>query len=132
MASTGTTPATTCPAARPARGALYYQTTSKEYIEFLRNTNLDQSPTSRGAVAYDAWVEHGMSAPVAMDEGTIVLSPGSGADLDRNGVVDVLDLITVILAWGQCDALPSPCNGDTDCNRVVDVTDLVNVIVNWG
>lgn len=52
---------------------LYYQTTSKEYIEFLRDTNLDQSnPSNPGQVAYDQWVLHGKSAPAEMASATVL------------------------------------------------------------
>ncbi|MCA8978483.1 MAG: hypothetical protein H6831_06535 [Planctomycetes bacterium] len=43
---------------------LLYQTTSKEYIEFLQQHN--DPTTNRGQIAYDQWVLHGKSAPVVM------------------------------------------------------------------
>ncbi len=43
---------------------LLYQTTSKEYIEFLQAHN--DPNTNRGQIAYDQWVLHGKSAPVVM------------------------------------------------------------------
>jgi hypothetical protein len=42
---------------------LYYQSTSKEYIEFLRDEN---TTNSAGDDLHAAWVAHGRSAPVAM------------------------------------------------------------------
>jgi len=42
---------------------LYYQTTSKEYIEFLRDEN---TTDDWGNVMYDLWAQNGRSAPVAM------------------------------------------------------------------
>jgi Bacterial Ig domain/FlgD Ig-like domain/Cytochrome c554 and c-prime len=42
---------------------LYYQTTSKEYIEFLRDEN---TTNSMGQDLYDAWVANGRAAPVLM------------------------------------------------------------------
>jgi hypothetical protein len=42
---------------------LYYQTTSKEYVEFLRDEN---TTNSAGQDFYDSWAVHGKSAPVAM------------------------------------------------------------------
>ncbi len=42
---------------------LYYQTTSKEYVEFLRDENVTND---WGTVFYDLWTAHGRSAPVAM------------------------------------------------------------------
>jgi hypothetical protein len=42
---------------------LYYQTTSKEYIEFLRDAN---TTNTLGQELHDAWVQQGRAAPVAM------------------------------------------------------------------
>jgi hypothetical protein len=42
---------------------LYYQTTSKEYVEFLRDAN---TTNSAGQDLYDAWVAQGKNPPVAM------------------------------------------------------------------
>ncbi|MAF65687.1 MAG: hypothetical protein CMJ84_08525 [Planctomycetes bacterium] len=50
---------------------VYYQTTSKEYIEFLRDEN---TTTNAGQIAYDQWVLHGKSAPATMRRETHELS----------------------------------------------------------
>ena len=57
---------------------VYHQTTTKEYIEFLRDEN---TTNDTGQIAYDQWVLHGKSAPVAMDEVTLDLSPLLAADV---------------------------------------------------
>jgi len=49
---------------------LYYQTTSKEYIEFLRDANVTDD---LGQQLYDAWVAQGRTAPVAMAGESILL-----------------------------------------------------------
>jgi hypothetical protein len=54
--------------ARFVEVALYYQTTSKEYVEFLRDENMTNSA---GQDLYDAWVAQGRSTPVAMATDTI-------------------------------------------------------------
>ena len=46
---------------------LYYQTLSKEYVEFLRDEN---DTNSAGQDLYDAWVAQGRSQPVLMAEAT--------------------------------------------------------------
>jgi hypothetical protein len=43
----------------------YYQTTSKEYVEFLRDENISND---WGDTMYDMWVAHGKSKPVVMQE----------------------------------------------------------------
>ena len=52
--------------------SLNYQTTSKEYIEFLRDANVTNEA---GQIAYDLWQSHGMSEPVNMDTAFIQLAP---------------------------------------------------------
>jgi len=46
---------------------LYYQTTTKEYVEFLRDENVTNNA---GQVMYDLWNNNGKSAPVAMNHHT--------------------------------------------------------------
>jgi hypothetical protein len=50
---------------------LYYQATSKEYVEFLRDKNVTNTA---GHVLYDAWVAQGKAAPVAMVHDTVSVS----------------------------------------------------------
>ena len=56
--------------AREAEVVLYYQTTSKEYIEFLRDEN---TTNTLGQELHDAWVAQGRSAPVAMANDLVLL-----------------------------------------------------------
>ena len=50
------------------------------------------------------------------------------ADVNGDEVVDVLDLVAVLVAWGPCAGCAEDINGDS----VVNVLDLVEVLVNWG
>jgi len=50
------------------------------------------------------------------------------ADFDGNGDVNVLDLLTVIAAWGNTGVTPE----DLDENGVVNVLDLLILIAAWG
>jgi len=59
--------------------ALYYQTSSKEYITFLRDANVTDN---RGQIAYDQWVMHGKSAPALMDQMSLDLGTRLGSDID--------------------------------------------------
>jgi hypothetical protein len=54
-------------------------------------------------------------------------APANPADINGDGIVDVLDLVAVILAWGQPGG-PEDVNGD----GTVDVLDLIAVITSWG
>jgi hypothetical protein len=51
------------PAAAQAEAILYYQTTSRDYVEFLRDEN---TTNAAGNVLFDLWDQHGKSTPVAM------------------------------------------------------------------
>jgi len=54
--------------------------------------------------------------------------PGCPADVNGDGVVDVLDLLAVLGAWGETGELPEDVTGD----GVVDVLDLLEVLGAWG
>jgi hypothetical protein len=54
-----------------AEVTLYYQGTTKEYVEFLRDENVTNTA---GQVFYDAWVTQGRAAPVAMVHDTVSVS----------------------------------------------------------
>ena len=65
--------------AREVRATLYYQTTSKEFVEFLKDEN---TTNSLGDDIYDLWTEHGKSPPVAMQRDTfMVANPVPTADM---------------------------------------------------
>ncbi len=61
------------PGAVRADVVLYHQTTSREYIEFLRDAN---TTNTDGTKAYNQWVATGKSAPVAIASDSIVLANG--------------------------------------------------------
>jgi hypothetical protein len=108
---------------------LNYQTTSKEYIEFLRDAI--NPPHPAGQNAYDRWVARGKSAPVDMDMLVLALGPALPGDVDHNGVVNIDDLLAVISGWGPCPP-PNLCESDVDGNGSTNIDDLLLVISNWG
>ncbi len=55
-------------------------------------------------------------------------SPPCTQDVNDDGVVDVLDLLAVLAAWGATSDVPEDINGD----GVVDVLDLLEVLSAWG
>jgi hypothetical protein len=55
-------------AARFVRVNVYYQSVSKEFMEFLRDEN---HTNNAGQLMYDAWAAHGRAAPVAMVSDTL-------------------------------------------------------------
>lgn len=59
------------PTAVTLSARLYYQTTSKEYVEFLRDQN---TTNSAGLDMYNIWVNNGRAAPVLMDADSVKLN----------------------------------------------------------
>ena len=76
----------------------------------------------------------GHPAQFAPAQPFIATFPSSQAPGDTNddGVVDVVDLLAVINAWGPCPAPPAACPADVFADGVVNVSDLLLVINNWG
>jgi hypothetical protein len=56
---------------------LYYQSTSKEYVEFLRDEN---HTNQAGQNLYDAWFAQGKSAPVVMAEASAEIDVTAGVE----------------------------------------------------
>jgi hypothetical protein len=118
------------PGAAEALVTVYYQNTSREYIEFLRDEN---STDNRGQIAYDQWLAHGMSAPVDMDSAVIKLGAPVPGDVDGDGIVNINDMLDVLAAWGPCGRpCPPACAEDFDANCDVGITDLLILLANWS
>jgi len=107
---------------------LYYQTSSREYIEFLRDENMTDT---KGQTLYDAWVAVGKSTPVIMDEVEIMLDPFVEGDCSANGVVDFDDIVTVLGNWLGV-GLVGRTGGDANCDGIVNFDDLVMILALWG
>jgi hypothetical protein len=83
------------PRASRVEATLYFQTTTREYAEFLRDT----APDATGANAFARWDAAGRSAPVAMDRAALDFAPRCAPDTD------------------QCCGLPdgAPCDDADPC-----------------
>ncbi len=57
---------------------------------------------------------------------------GIVADLDCDGVVNVIDLLALLRAWGPCRAPPPRCLADLDNDGAVGIVDLLILLANWG
>ena len=106
---------------------LYFQTTTREMMEFLRDANVTDD---KGQIAWDAYIARGMSPPVIMDSTTLDLDPTKGipGDINGDGTVGVDDLLIMLSQWGSC----SGCSGDLDGNGYVGVDDLLLLLSNFG
>jgi hypothetical protein len=110
---------------------LYFQTSSKEYMEFLRDANVTNGA---GQTAYDLWDDPlvgGKSAPVDMDLIAAQIGAPKLGDLNGSGSVDVFDLLELLAAWGPCPP-PTLCPADLDGSGSIDVFDLLALLANWG
>lgn len=58
----------------------------------------------------------------------IPAAPLAAGDIDRNGVVNVDDLLAVLGSWGACPCCPADINAD----HAVNVDDLLLVLATWG
>jgi len=91
-----------------AHARLYHQTTTREYIEFLRDENVTNDA---GQIAYDLWEQFGKSEPVLMQEASITLPLDCYADFNGDGSLDIFDFIAFQTAF-QDDDPAADCNGD--------------------
>jgi len=105
---------------------LYHQTTTREYIEFLRDAN---KTDATGQTAYDLWAMFGKSAPVDMDTATIPLAPANPADLNGDGVVNGADLGILLSQWGPITPLTE---SDLNDDGVVNGADVTQLLIAWG
>ncbi|HUN80862.1 MAG TPA: dockerin type I domain-containing protein [Phycisphaerae bacterium] len=115
-----------------AKVTLYYQATSKEYIEFLRDNNPNPgNPNNAGLAAYNLWVSNGKSAPVAM----ATLGSPSLIDVDLKGdlngdrqvnLSDIPGFVQVLL--GQTADPKLLCAADTNRSGVTNGADIQSFV----
>jgi len=120
--------------ATKAAATVYYQTTSREFIEFLRDTNVTDG---RGQEIYDLWADPAIgnkSQPAVMDSQILELAgPGAPADFDEDGVVGFGDLLLLLSAWEQdCPGGSVPCPPDLDGDGTIGFGDLLILLSLWG
>jgi hypothetical protein len=70
-------------AAESVQVTLYYQTTTREYVEFLRDAN---TTNSSGQDLYDAWFAQGKAPPVLMAFASIPIDVTAGVSRDDRDV----------------------------------------------
>ncbi len=100
----------------------YLQTSSREYMEFLRDTNVTDT---RGQTAFDLYSAVGESAPVVMDSAAIVLTMSVLGDLNGDGAVNAQDIALLLNNWLGSGT------GDLNRDGVVDASDLTIMLNAW-
>ena len=110
--------------ATSARVTLYYQSTSKEFIEFLRDENFTNND---GNDIYDLWNNNDKCPPEVMQ---VALT--TETDFDRDGIVDFGDFVIFASFWLQ------DCNESAACKAAnlnglgrVDGADLAIFAGSW-
>ena len=74
--------------AASAEVTLYYQSTSKEFMEFLRDEN---TTNTKGQEMYDLWNDNGKCPPEVMVQSQLALTLSLPGDHDGDGDVDLID-----------------------------------------
>jgi hypothetical protein len=115
------------PSAVSAQVTLYYQSTSKEFVEFLRDEN---TTNSDGQYMYNLWNNNDKCPPEVMQ--TVSITSLLLADLDDNGSVDFLDLAIFGSYYGNDCVAPHSCgNANLDGINGVDSSDLAIFVDFW-
>lgn len=105
---------------------VYYQTASKEFIDFLKNEN---QTNDAGDVLHAQWALTGKSPPVWMATKTLVLDPMLFGDFDGDASVDLSDHNEQetcqtgpggVMPNPDCDAFDSDGDGDVDLRDFAD------------
>jgi hypothetical protein len=88
---------------------LYYQTLSKEYVEFLRDENVSNEA---GNILYNLWDTHGKSAPEVM----VKIQVTTYRDQDQDGISDIEDNCPSISNYDQIDDDGDGAGAVCDCD----------------
>ncbi|MHC4274512.1 MAG: GC-type dockerin domain-anchored protein, partial [Planctomycetota bacterium] len=117
------------PGAASAEVTLYYQSTSKEFVEFLRDENITNS---KGQELYDLWNENDKCPPEVMQTATIAVTGPAACPCDcetpPDGTVDVGDFLALLAQWGG----PGSCDCEEPPDGTVDVGDFLALLATWG
>jgi hypothetical protein len=113
-------------AATSAQVTLYYQSTSKEFVEFLRDEN---TTNTAGQEMYDLWNENEKCPPQLMQ--SVLVTSLLQTDFDDSGGVDFADYAIFVSYW-QNDCTVQPCGpANLDGINGVDAADLSIFLDSW-
>jgi hypothetical protein len=112
--------------AASAEVILYYQSTSKEFVEFLRDENFTNND---GNEIYDLWNNNDKCPPEVMETAEIALTPRT--DFNGSGGVDFVDFAIFATYWA-IDCTGESCGpANLDGIGEVDAADLAIFAESW-
>jgi hypothetical protein len=113
-----------------AEVTLSYQSTDKEFMDFLLEKN---KTDSSGQTMYDIWVNNDRCPPVEMASMELGLSPvGPACDLDGSGTVDFMDVAVFGPFWGNDCSLEACGNANLDdSDQEINAADLAVIAADW-
>lgn len=106
-----------------AEVALYYQSTTREYVEFLRDHNVTNDT---GEILHKLWLNYGQSPPELMATTTVALVPPDPADFNGDGTVDFADFefLAACLAGPRQPTAGACTYADLDGDEDVDLRNV--------
>jgi predicted outer membrane repeat protein len=104
-----------------------------DLIEF---TPIDLDGLPRFVDATDV-IDTGCGMGAIVDMGAYEFQTGTAlqlqpADLTGDGVINAIDLATLLAQWGECDDQSTCCLADFDLDGVVDSFDLATLLASWS
>lgn len=118
-----------------AKVKVYYQTASKEYIEFLKNEN---TTNNAGQVLYDLWMNNGKGPPVIIDDEAITLPEQFvRGDCNQDSTTDISDPIFLLnflfgLGGGALTCRDACDNNDDGSVNISDAAHMLNALFAGG
>lgn len=110
--------------AAEAEVRVFYQTASKEYIEFLRDNN---HTNDDGLMLHAVWESNGKGPPTQMDFATIAVQGDDClADFNGDGSTNTLDVLAFLNAWAAGDS-----SADINSDGAVNTLDVLAFLNLW-
>jgi len=111
-----------------AEVTLYYQSTSKKFVEFLRDEN---STNDKGQEIFDLWNNNGKCPPEQMAATNVALTGPVLGDLDGDGDVDLDDFALLVTPMNGPNQPPGNAQGDLDGDNDCDLDDYAIFAANF-
>jgi hypothetical protein len=113
---------------------------SSELLFAADDTDSPVFPGSMGVYSFQIHADGTFAAvdgsPFAAGDGPCALAlwapPALTGDINGDGIVGIVDFLTLLAAWGSCPApCPPGCPADLDADCAVGIVDFLLVLSNW-